>query len=124
MSNAAQNCIARTKRLLIRPLRVNDEDALCRVFGDAQVMRYSDGVQARPWVREWLRTQVEHHYAAWGFGMWAVQELTRSSDAMGYCGLSRDPKRCGPNETEIGFRLVRDCWGRGLATEAVCVVRD
>jgi [ribosomal protein S5]-alanine N-acetyltransferase len=86
-------------------------------------MRFSDGTRTRSWVDQWLRAQIEHHYATYGFGIWAVDKLI-SSQTIGYCGLTRDPHRCAPNETEIGYRLIRDFWGRGLATEAASAVRD
>jgi ribosomal-protein-alanine N-acetyltransferase len=123
MTDAGQRWIAETTRVAIRPLRMSDGDALHRVFGDAEVMRYSDGPHTRQWVDQWVRDYVDNHYDAWGFGMWAVEERM-GTQVIGYCGLSRLPQRCGPRETEIGYRLIRSHWGRGLATEAVCAVRD
>ena len=122
MSELTQRCISKTRRLLIRALRVNDGDAMFRIFGDAEVMRFGDGVRTRAWVDRWLRAQIDQ-YAGLGFGMWAVEEQI-TGQTLGYCGLSRDSHRCAAIETEIGYRLIRDYWGRGLATEAVCAVRD
>jgi RimJ/RimL family protein N-acetyltransferase len=123
MTYAGHRWIAEISRVTIRCLRMSDGDAMHRIFGDAEVMRYGDGTHTREWVDQWLRDYIEHHYAAWGFGMWSIEERI-NGEPIGYCGLSRDPKRCKPKETEIGYRLIRDYWGRGLATEAVCAVRD
>jgi RimJ/RimL family protein N-acetyltransferase len=123
MGGIEQEFIAKTNRLSIRPLRLNDEDAIYRILSDADVMRYSDGIQTRSQVQQWLRTQIEDNYPKLGFGIWAIEERT-TLEAIGYCGLTRDPHRCGPTETEIGYRLIHDYWGRGFATEAVCAVRD
>ena len=74
MTDAGQRrWIAEATRVAIRPLRMSDGDALHGVFGDAEVMRYSDGTHTRQWVDRWVRDYVDDHYDAWGFGMWAVQ---------------------------------------------------
>lgn len=112
-----------TDRLILRRFHSSDADAMGRIFGDPEVMYYGDGVKTQEWVREWLRRWLVDYYANWGFGMWAVVEKT-GGEALGYCGLSRFPQRCGQGETEIGYRIARAHWGRGLATEAARAVRD
>jgi hypothetical protein len=115
--------VTEAERVIIRHLRLDDGDAMHHIFGDAEVMRYGDGPKTRPWVDRWLHDYIDDHYKNWGFGMWAVVERT-SGAVVGYCGLSRFNQRCGLRETEIGYRLIRSRWGRGLVTEAVCAVRD
>ena len=115
--------IAETERLFLRHFHVVDGDALDRVFGDAEVMRYGNGVQTPEWVRKWLRGCLEDYYQKWGFGLWAVVEK-ETRDVIGYCGLSRFSDVGGQPETEVGYRLVREFWGRGFATEAAAAVRD
>lgn len=60
---------------------------------------------------------------SWGFGPWAV---VHKSDrrVTGFCGLTRFDDIDGQPEIEIGYRLARAFWGRGLATEAVKAARD
>ena len=115
--------IAETNRLILRHLQPADAGAVDRVFGDPEVMRYGNGLKTQQAVREWVRGYIEIYYAQWGFGKWAVVEKS-SGGVIGYCGLSRFPDHCGLRETEIGYRLARAAWGRGLGTEAVCAVRD
>ena len=119
--------ISQTPRLILRHLCLADGEAMDGVFGDAEVMRYGDGVRSPQWVREWIAGWIDEHYPKWGFGMWAVVDK-RTSAVIGYCGLSRFAARCADrcadHETEIGFRLARAHWGRGLATEAAQAVRD
>ena len=83
-------------------------------------MRFSDGVRTPEGVREWVGDMVADRYPSWGFGMWAVLEK-RTDQMIGYCGLSQFPDRAG---TELGFRLARQYWGRGFATEAATAARD
>jgi ribosomal-protein-alanine N-acetyltransferase len=51
-----------------------------------------------------------------GLGQWAV---VRKSDGIciGECGICAQEVD-GEREFEISYRLRRDCWGNGLATEA------
>jgi RimJ/RimL family protein N-acetyltransferase len=112
-----------TTRLFLRSFHILDAGPMYRVFGDAQVMRFGDGVQTMEWVQEWLRTCLERYYPAWGFGPYAVVEKSRRS-VIGYCGLFFFPELDGEPEVEIGYRLARSAWGQGYATEAARAVRD
>ena len=115
--------IAKTERLFLRHFHVADLDAMADVFGDPEVMRFGRGPQPKEWVQEWLQRCQEDYYRKWGFGQWAV---VRKSDCwvIGFCGLTRFDDVDGKPEIEIGYRLARAFWGRGLATEAVRAARD
>ena len=115
--------VLQTHRLILRHFEMADARALERLFADPAVMRYGDSTKSPQWVREWVRSYVHQHYSKWGFGMWAVVEKG-SHQVIGYCGLSGFPDRCGPDETELGYRLMRKSWGYGYATEAATAVRD
>jgi len=59
-----------------------------------------------------------------GFGLWAI-ELSGLADFIGFTGLSVPP--CETHFTpcvEIAWRLARDYWGFGYATEAAGAARD
>jgi RimJ/RimL family protein N-acetyltransferase len=112
-----------TSRLLLRAFHILDAGPMYRVFGDAEVMRFGDGVQTMEWVQGWLRTCLERYYRTWGFGPYAVLEKS-SRSVIGYCGLFYFPDLDGQPEVEIGYRLARSAWGRGYATEAARAVRD
>ena len=115
--------IVETKRLVLRQFRLSDADAMNRVFGDPEVMRFGDGVQTPEWVHDWLRRRLENYRQKSGIGPWAVIEKS-SGETIGYCGLFYFPDVCGQPETEIGYRLALPYWGRGYATEAARAVRD
>lgn len=114
--------IAETAHLIIRPFAASDFEPMTRVFGDAEVMRFGDGVQSAEWVRNWLRW-CEESYQRRGYGPWAVVEKD-SGEVIGYCGLFYFPDVNGRPEIEIGYRLARTYWDRGYATEAVAAARD
>ena len=112
-----------TERLFLRHFHVLDSEPIYKVFGDAEVMRFSDGVKTQEWVHTWLCTCLERYYQTWGFGPYAVVEK-RSQDVIGYCGLFFFPDIDGQAEVEIGYRLAQSTWGQGYATEAAKAVRD
>jgi ribosomal-protein-alanine N-acetyltransferase len=115
--------IVETNRLLLRHFHIVDGDAMDRVFGDPEVMQYGKGVKSPERVRQWLRGCLQDYHELWGFGLWAIVEKDKRQ-VIGFCGFSLVPDVGGQPETEIGYRLARAYWGRGLATEAATAVRN
>jgi [ribosomal protein S5]-alanine N-acetyltransferase len=80
-----------------------------------KVMRYvADG---KPWPDEriapFISRQITH--AEWlSYCLWKLVDKT-SDRLVGQCGIQ---PLYNTGETEIGWRLARDCWGRGLASGA------
>ena len=114
--------IAETERLLLRPFMLADLDAMAAILGNPEVMRFSlRGPYSREETAAFL-DRVIGHYADRGAGLYAV--IGNASKAvLGYCGYyfqEIDDRE----EWEIGYRLDPAFWGRGLATEAACAVRD
>lgn len=112
-----------TERLLLRHFHILDVESMLPIFGDAEVMRFGDGVQTKEWVQHWLMTCLDHYYRQWGFGPYAVIELS-SSKVIGYCGLFFFADVNGRPEIEIGYRFARAKWGNGYATEAAQAIRQ
>jgi RimJ/RimL family protein N-acetyltransferase len=100
----------RTERLLLRPARHEDTDAMHAVLSDPWAMRYwstlphTDVEQTRAWVA----AMVESHPDAEDF----IVEF--EGRVIGKAGFWRLP--------EIGYILHPQVWGRGLATEALSAV--
>ena len=115
--------VLETYRLILRRFFRADLDAMTRVFGDAEVMRFGDGVRTAEWVREWLERCLENDRQDAKIGLWTVVEKSRA-EVIGYCGLLHYPDVGVRSEIETGYRLVRAAWGDGYATEAVIAVRD
>lgn len=115
--------IARTDRLTIRRWLEADLDAMIRVLGDPEVMRFSSGVMDARTVADWLRARMDCATDGTTAAPWAVVERATGA-TIGYCGFFALPDVDGSPETEIGYRLARDAWGKGYATEAALAVRD
>ena len=114
--------IVQTARLYLRRFDIHDVKFICDVLCDPEVMLFSDGVKTITGVREWLEDCI-YNYSRSSFGVWAIVEKN-TKDVVGYCGLTQFPNIDGQPEIEIGFRLLRTCWGQGYATECASSIRD
>ena len=107
-----------TRRLTLRGWRDDDVDPLAAIDGDPDVMRYIGDGSVR--TREQTVSVVAAMRQAWvdrGFGRFAV-ELRDTGEFVGWVGLAVPhflPEVLPA--VEIGWRLGRPFWGRGLATE-------
>ncbi|WP_405429217.1 GNAT family N-acetyltransferase [Micromonospora sp. NBC_00617] len=107
---------AGTERLWFRRLTVADVDALVELDSDPEVMRFLTGGVATPraTVRdEHLPKLLAQYDSHPGLGRWAALDR-EAGDFLGWFAL--DPSADGA-EAELGYRLRRATWGRGLATE-------
>jgi [ribosomal protein S5]-alanine N-acetyltransferase len=110
-----------TSRLVLRELEPTDLDALCAVISDPLTMRFYPQQFNRAAVAEWIERN-RKRYAQDGHGLWAMI-LKKSDELIGDCGLVRQHVD-EVDETEIGYHVRRDMWGRGFATEAASACRD
>ena len=107
-----------TGRLLLRGWREEDLEPYARMCADPEVMRFiGDGSTL---TRERSEAQISRFLRHWeerGFGLWALEEKTGGT-FVGFAGLAHQEDWAeGGHKTEVGWRLARDHWGRGLATE-------
>ncbi len=118
---SAPTVIARTDRLTLRELTLDDVDSLLQVLGDPVAMEHYPAPKTRGETEGWIRW-AQDSYETNGFGLWAV---IRSADGvfLGDCGPMLQPVD-GELVPEIGYHVVRREWGRGYATEAAIACRD
>jgi len=108
-----------TSRLRLRRWRDEDVADMVRVNGDPEVMRWiGDGSVLDEAATAAEIVRFEDAWRARGFGRFAV-ELRDTGEVIGMTGMAipSDVPEIMPS-VEIGWRLGRAHWGRGLATEA------
>jgi len=109
--------VCQTTRLILRKFNESDVDPILGFRGDPEVMRFSiAGPETREDIQAKYLPSCLRRYSRDGLGQWAV---VRKSDGIcvGECGICAQEVD-GEKEFEISYRLRRDCWGNGQATEA------
>src|SRR3954471_14783639 len=106
-----------TRRLLLRPWRESDLEPFAALNADPAVMEHF----AKPLDRsesDAFVARIRAHFAREGFGFWAV-EVPGVAPLVGLVGLARPAFEAHFTPcVEVGWRLAREHWGKGYATEA------
>jgi RimJ/RimL family protein N-acetyltransferase len=105
--------IDETERLVMRGWRQEDFDAYAASSADAHVQRFLGGPQDRDESWRSFAMQVGHWHLR-GYGQWAL-ERRADGRLLGRAGLWYPDGWFG---LEVGWKLHRDAWGHGYATEA------
>ncbi len=113
----------RTKRLLLRPWLASDREPFAAMNADPEVMEYFPSPLSRS-ESDSLALHIERHFQIRDFGLWAV-EIPSVADFAGFIGLAvpRFPAHFTPC-VEVGWRLARQHWGCGYATEGALASLD
>jgi RimJ/RimL family protein N-acetyltransferase len=115
MSNPPPTLI--TERLILRPWREDDWAPFAALNADPQVMEHFPSCLDRAKSDE-VAARISSRLVERGFGFWAA-ELPGVCPFIGMIGLSRPPFEAHFTPcVEIGWRLARQYWGHGYATEA------
>ena len=108
-----------TPRLLLRLPIVADLDPWAEMMADEEAARFIGGVMARSVSWRGLMTMIGCWHAN-GFGMFSVIEKS-SGRWIGRLGPWQPEGWPG---TEVGWAIVRDCWGKGYAPEGAAIATD
>jgi RimJ/RimL family protein N-acetyltransferase len=88
-----------------------------RLNADPEVMRHFPGTLSQA-SSDRLVDAIVDGWRLHGFGLWAVTRLEDGA-FLGFTGLSRPSFEAHfTPAVEVGWRLARDAWGHGYATEA------
>jgi RimJ/RimL family protein N-acetyltransferase len=105
-----------TERLLLREWQPADAEPFAALNADPEVTRYLRGPMRRDESDD-LIARIRGHWQDHGFGLYAV-EVKGSGAFAGFVGLAIPsflPEVLPA--VEVGWRLAREHWGKGYATE-------
>lgn len=118
--------VLETDRLVLRQFTEADAPRLLSLDSDPEVMRYIGpfGLPNEPAYLERIRSYFLPYYERGPhFGFW-VAELKATGEFLGWFHLRdaldyRFAKEASflPGEFDVGYRMIRSAWGKGLATE-------
>jgi RimJ/RimL family protein N-acetyltransferase len=112
--------ILTTPRLTLRTFRADDLPLYAELNADPDVARWLGGPISRSHsdsIAEWAQERYERE----GIGLLAV-ERTDGGVFLGMCGLHHQSSY--PDDVEVAWRLAREHWGNGYATEAASAWLD
>ena len=116
-----------TERLVLEPWEEGRREDFARATAIREVVRYIGAGEI------WSRAKADsvfdrniRHWGEHGFGWRSA--LDRETGAwLGFLGLNYVPEDAvdsSPDDVEIGWWLLPEAWGRGLATEGAFAVRE
>lgn len=105
-----------TERLWLRPFALGDEDQVLVFSSNPVINKYTGDpiITTLDGVTDLIKNVWLSDYKKFGYGRYAVI-AKESKTILGFCGVKYLPEI---DETDLGYRLIPNYWGKGIATEA------
>ncbi|MFD2555533.1 GNAT family N-acetyltransferase [Sphingobacterium tabacisoli] len=109
-----------TERLILREILPTDIEGFFELDSDPEVHRYlgNTPVKSKEQIVEVINL-IRQQYIDNGIGRWAIIDKA-NNDFIGWAGLKLVTEETNNhnNYYDLGYRLVKRYWGKGIATEA------
>ena len=113
--------VIESKRLYVKEFILDDVERLFRLNGDADVMKYIHPPETDINVIKKVINRIIKYYSDNpGLGVWSGYEK-QSDEFNGFFELAHLDTT---DEIEVGYRLFKEYWGQGYATEMTKVLID
>lgn len=107
----------KSERLILRQWLDSDRLSLAKMNADPEVMRFFETRLSKA-QSDVQFDRLQKFIASRGWGFWAVENKL-NKQFLGFVGLNEPSVELPFSPcVEIGWRLVKECWGQGYATEA------
>jgi len=106
-----------TPRLILREWRMEDHVTFIALNSDKEVMEFFPAIKTADETKEQIK-RISSHMEQYGYGFFAV-ERKDNGEFIGFTGLTHPGFEAEFTPcVEIGWRLSKQNWGQGFATEA------
>lgn len=103
------------QQLVLRPHRAEDATFMVELNSDPAVTAYTpDGPLPGPDVAKEIIQSLRRQFIDKKIGRFIVEE-PKTKKAIGWCGLKWLEET---DEIDLGYRFLKETWGKGIATEA------
>ncbi len=110
-----------TDRFILRPFSLEDALPSFEMNQDPDVNKYTgEHVKDLAQMQHIIEHIVLEDYKKYGFGRLAI-ELKENGEFIGFSGIKYLPEM---NEVDIGYRLKKKYWRKGIATESARLVMN
>lgn len=110
-----------TPRLILRTFRRDDLPLYAELNADPEVVEFLGGAPLSRQYSDEIAEWAQELYETERIGLLAV-ERREDNTFLGMCGVHHQESY--PDELEVGWRLARQHWGNGYATEAATAWLD
>lgn len=108
-----------TNRFIARQLELSDRHDMFRLDSDPDVHQYLGNTPIQSIEQaDTIIHSIQDQYARLGVGRLAIIDKT-TNEFMGWAGLKKleEPYNNQVNVYDLGYRLLKEHWGKGVATE-------
>ena len=117
---------AETERMILREILPTDVDGMYKLDSDPEVHKYlgNKPVSNKAQTIDIINS-IRQQYVDNGIGRWAIIDKN-SNEFVGWTGLKFITENINNHENfyDIGFRLIKKYWGKGIATETAFASLD
>ena len=118
--------VAETDRFLLREMLPSDIDGMFELDSDPEVHKYlgNNPVSNRAQIVDTINF-VRQQYMDYGIGRWAIIEK-KTNEFIGWSGLKFVTELTNKHQNyyDLGYRLIRKYWRKGIATETAKIALD
>ena len=118
--------VAETDRFLLREMLPSDIDGMFELDSDPEVHKYlgNNPVSNRAQIVDTINF-VRQQYMDYGIGRWAIIDK-KTNEFMGWSGLKFVTELTNKHQNyyDLGYRLIRKYWRKGIATETAMIALD